>query len=158
MARPLVEALLGDPPPVRIELWDGSGFAPGRGRGVGTLRIRHAGRAAPDAVEPRTSSAWHGPTSPASIEADGDIFELVEALRDAAARRPVRRGGSAAALPAALGAARRLGVLGRPLPPPPEEARHRAAGATRRRRDADGDRATTTTSATTSTGSCSGRR
>ena len=55
------------------------------------------------------------------LDADGDIFELVAALRGGAARGPAAR--CCGQLPAALRAARRLGVLGRPLPPPPQEAR-----------------------------------
>ena len=71
-----------------------------------------------------TSSAWHGPTSPASIEVDGDLFA---ADRGAARRRPTTASRRAAAHrgPRRSARARRLGVLGRPLPPPPEETRLR---------------------------------
>ena len=67
------------------------------------------------------------------LEVDGDIFEVVAALRAALESGPrpgLRSAGEVVA------AARRLGVLGRPLPPPPEEARLHG-GRHSMRRDAD---------------------
>ena len=89
------------------------------------------------------------------LDIDGDIFVVLDAL--APHVRRVGRGRIAQALPAALLAARRLGIIGGAPKPPPEEHAGRgaaalASGATPR------PSPTTTTSATTSTASCSGRR
>jgi cyclopropane-fatty-acyl-phospholipid synthase len=67
------------------------------------------------------------------IEADGDVFALLEALRTKT-QRNLRFG--LAAAPLAVNAARRLGLLGRPPAPPPEEARLHGWRHTRQR-DAD---------------------
>ncbi len=67
------------------------------------------------------------------LEADGDVFALLEALRGNAPHS-LRYGLSAA--PLAANAARRLGLVGRPPKPPPEEARLHGWLHTRRR-DAD---------------------
>ena len=114
---PIVNALLGDPPPLRIELWDGSGLGPAHN--AGTLYLHH-----PDAVRRLLWSPNELGLARAyvagDLDADGDIFEVIAALRDAA---PKDLPSVAATLPTAVRAARRLGVLGRPLPSPPEEAR-----------------------------------
>jgi cyclopropane-fatty-acyl-phospholipid synthase len=114
---PIVHALLGEPPPLRIELWDGTALGPTNG--AGTLRFT-----SPDAIRRLLWSPNDLGLARAyvagELEADGDIFELVEALQRAL---PQDHRASVAQLPAALRAARTLGVLGRPLPPPPQEAR-----------------------------------
>ena len=114
---PVVRSLLGDPPPLRMEFWDGSALGPTDG--AGTLRLR-----SPDAFRRLLWSPTQLGLARAYItgelDADGDIFELVESLR-AALPGDVRT--AVGQVPAALRAARRLGVLGRPLPPPPLEAR-----------------------------------
>jgi cyclopropane-fatty-acyl-phospholipid synthase len=114
---PVVRGILGDPPPVRLELWDGSAIGPPDG-GAGTLRVH-----SPEAIRRLLWSPNELGLGRAyvvgEIDADGDIFEIVAALRGHLGdRREVLR-----LAPVALRAARRLGVLGRPLPPPPEEAR-----------------------------------
>lgn len=117
LTRPLLVRLLGHSPPLRVELWDGTSF--GRVDGVGTLRIR-----TPDALRRILWAPGELGLSRAyvagDIEVEGDIIDLVAALRDVA---PEHLG--MATLPAALRVARRAGALGRPLPPPPEEARVR---------------------------------
>ena len=65
------------------------------------------------------------------IDFEGDIFELLAALHGGG---PRSRRTSGTRLPwQALQAARRLGVIGRPLPPPPEEAAPRGRLHSRRR-------------------------
>jgi cyclopropane-fatty-acyl-phospholipid synthase len=63
------------------------------------------------------------------IDVDGDLFELIAALRPAG----MRIGQAIVAVPALLGPARRLGVIGRPPPPPPIEARPRGRRHSNRR-------------------------
>jgi cyclopropane-fatty-acyl-phospholipid synthase len=116
--RPIVAALLGDPPPVRIELWDGSALGPPDG-GAGTLRVH-----SPDAIRrllwsPNQLGLGRAYVA-GELDADGDIFELVAAMRG---RLPEERNDVLRLVLPAVRAARRLGVLGRPLPPPPQEAR-----------------------------------
>jgi cyclopropane-fatty-acyl-phospholipid synthase len=116
--RPVVTGLLGEPPPVRLELWDGSSIGPPDG-GAGTLRVH-----SPDAIRRLLWSPNELGLGRAyvvgDLDADGDMFELVSSLRG---RLPEHAGDALRLVPAAMRAARRLGVLGRPLPPPPEEAR-----------------------------------
>ena len=116
--RPIVGGLLGDPLPVRIELWDGSSLGPSDG-GAGTLRVH-----SPDAIRrllwsPNQLGLGRAYVA-GELDADGDIFELVAAMRG---RLPEERNDVLRLVPPAMRAARRLGVLGRPLPPPPQEAR-----------------------------------
>lgn len=115
---PLVTAMLGDTPPVRIELWDGSALGPDPDDAVGTLRVT-----SPDALRRILWSPNEIGVGRAfvvgDIEVDGPIIELVESLRDAT--------GGQLTVPAAAVAkvalnARALGMIGRPLPPPPQEA------------------------------------
>ena len=129
--------VLGDAPPVRIELWDGSAIAPEPGPPV-----RHARILSPDALRrivwcPNELGLGRAYVA-GEIEADGEIVPLIEAVRDAV---PKDRGLDVrTALTAArdgFGAARRLGVLGRPLPPPPQEVRHLRGLRHSLRRDAD---------------------
>jgi cyclopropane-fatty-acyl-phospholipid synthase len=131
---PLLAAVVGDDAPVRIEFWDGSslGPEPGDPASPGTLRVL-----TPDAVRRILWSPNELGLARAyvtgELEADGDVFALLEAL-SGNAPRSLRHGVSAA--PLAVNAARRLGLVGRPLPPPPEEARLHGWRHTRRR-DAD---------------------
>jgi cyclopropane-fatty-acyl-phospholipid synthase len=117
--RPVVMALLGDDIPVRIACWDGSTIDPTSDRVAGTLRLVGS-----DAVRRLLWSPNELGLARAfvagELEFDGDIFEVVGALREAleSARRPMLR--SAVEV---VTAARRLQLVGRPLPPPPEEAR-----------------------------------
>jgi cyclopropane-fatty-acyl-phospholipid synthase len=115
---PLLARLLGPDPQVRIALWDGSGV--GRIDGVGTITVR-----TPDALRRILWAPGELGVARAHVagelDVEGDIFEVLAALRDAAPRD--REGFDL--LPVAFRAARRAGALGRPLPPPPEEARVR---------------------------------
>jgi len=117
--RALLTALLGDPLPIRIELWDGSAMGPRHGTGALRVRSRDALRRlvwAPD--ELGLSRAYVA----GELDIEGDVLEVLTALRDAVDLTP-RLALSLA--PRAVAAARATGALGRPLPPPPEEARPR---------------------------------
>lgn len=125
LLHPLLTRLLGPEPPLRIELWDGSGF--GSDTGKGTLRIR-----TPNAIRRLLWAPGELGLARAfvagEIDAEGDIIETVATLRDLA---PENLGMST--LPAAMRAAARTGALGRPLPPPPEEAKVRGRKHSKRR-------------------------
>jgi cyclopropane-fatty-acyl-phospholipid synthase len=131
---PVFAALVGEDSRVRIEFWDGSslGPEPGAPDSPGTLRVL-----SPDAVRRILWSPNELGLARAyvagEVEADGDVFALLEALRGGAPRG-LRFGISAA--PLAVAAARRLDLVGRPPPPPPEEARLHGWRHSRRR-DAD---------------------
>jgi len=112
---PLLDHFFGGPPPARFEFWDGTSLGPPYGD---TLQVR-----SPDAVQRLLWSPGELGLARAFVMGDlafeGDIFELLAALHSASSDR-IHVGSR---LPwQALQAARRLGILGRPLPPPPEEA------------------------------------
>ncbi len=113
---PLLEGLFGNRLPVRFEFWDGSGIGPTDG--PGTLAIR-----SPNAISRMLWAPGELGIGRAyvtgELEAEGDIFSLLEALH-VAARPDLRAGPRPAVL--ALRAALQLGVLGRPPAPPAEEA------------------------------------
>jgi cyclopropane-fatty-acyl-phospholipid synthase len=111
--RPLVTTLLGPEPPVRIELWDGSTLGPVDS--PGTIRVRSADALRRIMWSPDELGLGRAYVA-GDIDADGDLFEMLKALRSSV--RSLRLEGTATA----LAAARRVGALGRPLPPPPEEA------------------------------------
>jgi cyclopropane-fatty-acyl-phospholipid synthase len=112
---PLLAHFFGGPPPVRMEFWDGTSLGPSQGD---TLHVR-----SPDAVRRLLWSPGELGLARAFVMGDlafeGDIFELLAELHGASPER-IRVGSR---LPwQTLQAARRLGVVGRPLPAPPEEA------------------------------------
>jgi cyclopropane-fatty-acyl-phospholipid synthase len=113
---PLLEGLFGQHLPVRFEFWDGSGIGPTDG--PGTVIIR-----SPNAISRLLWAPGELGIGRAyvtgELEADGDIFRVLEALHGAA--RPDLRAGPRQAL-LALRAAFQLGVLGRPPARPAEEA------------------------------------
>jgi cyclopropane-fatty-acyl-phospholipid synthase len=119
-AAPLVRAFLGPSPPVRIEFWDGSaievrdGVVP-----LGTLRVRSADALRRILWSPSELGLGRAFVS-GDLDVDGEIVPIIAALRDATPK-DLRFGPAAAR--ESFAAARRLGVIGRPLPPPPEEAR-----------------------------------
>jgi cyclopropane-fatty-acyl-phospholipid synthase len=115
---PLLAHFFGGPPPVRFEFWDGTALGPAKGD---TLQVR-----SPDAIRRLLWSPGELGLARAFVMGDiafeGDIFELLAALHAASPARIT----VGSRLPwQAMQAARRLGVIGRPLPPPPEEARPR---------------------------------
>ena len=115
---PFVRAVVGTSIPVRFEFWDGSGIGPTDG--IGTLRIRSA-----DAVRRILWAPGELGVARAYVSGDltieGDLYALLRVLHDASPR-DLRQIGLRA-LPAVVGAAHRLGVLGAPPPAPPEECR-----------------------------------
>lgn len=117
--RPLVQALVGARPSVRLEFWDGTGVGPTDG--PATVRVE-----SPDALRRIMWSPNELGVSRAYVAGDitveGDIMKAIEALRDTS---PDDLDFGPRAAIGALSAARKLGVLGRPLPAPPEEAKPR---------------------------------
>ncbi|MGI8763713.1 MAG: class I SAM-dependent methyltransferase [Ilumatobacteraceae bacterium] len=116
---PLVTAILGSEPPLRIELWDGSALGPSAEATPGTLIVR-----SPDAIRrimwcPNELGLGRAYVA-GELDLEGDIVAMVELLRDATPQQ-LRFGGPAVV--AAVGAVRRLGLGRRPPPAPPEEAR-----------------------------------
>ncbi len=143
---PVLSALVGTDAPIRIAFWDGSSMGPDPA--VGTLTLR-----SPDALRRIVWAPGELGIARAFVAGDlsveGDIFEVLVALRDASPND--LRLLDARTLAATVRAARRLGALGAPLPLPPRSAG--PPGASTRRHATPGRSATTTTSATTSTGS-----
>ena len=115
---PFLRAVVDPEVPVRFEFWDGSAVGPADG--IGTLRVRSA-----DAVRRILWSPGELGVARAFVAGDltveGDLYALLRTLHDASPR-DLRRMGFRT-LPTMVEAARRLGVLGRPLPTPPEECR-----------------------------------
>lgn len=115
---PVLSALVGTDAPIRIAFWDGSSMGPDPA--VGTLTLR-----SPDALRRIVWAPGELGIARAFVAGDlsveGDIFEVLVALRDASPND--LRLLDARTLAATVRAARRLGALGAPLPPPPEECR-----------------------------------
>jgi cyclopropane-fatty-acyl-phospholipid synthase len=113
--------LLGTTLPVRLEFWDGSAIEADTpdGSAPGTVRIK-----SPDAVRRLLWSPDELGLGRAyvagDLDAEGDIVAMVATMRDAVPKDLRFR---AKAAVEAIAAARRAGVIGRPLPPPPQEAR-----------------------------------
>jgi len=115
---PVLRALIGADAPVRVTFWDGSAHGPEDA--VGTLAIH-----TPDALRRIVWAPGELGVARAfvagDLSVDGDIFEVLTALRDAAPGE--LRAVDPRTMVATARAALRLGALGTPLPPPPEEAR-----------------------------------
>ncbi len=118
VVRPLVESLLGQPPPLRFQFFDGSTL--GTDGGPGTVHIRST-----DALRRLVWAPGELGLARAYVTGDvdfeGDMFAVLRALQEASP--PDIRFLGPTGTAAALKAARRLGALGPPLPPPPDEAR-----------------------------------
>jgi cyclopropane-fatty-acyl-phospholipid synthase len=117
---PLLRALLGRTLPVRLEFWDGSTIEADTPDGsLGTIRINSR-----DAIRRMLWSPDELGLGRAyvagDLDAEGDIVAIVGALRDSIPKDLRFR---AKAAVEAIAAARRAGVIGRPLPAPPQEAR-----------------------------------
>lgn len=112
---PVLTALIG-PASVRFDLWDGSTWGPPDA--PVTIHLR-----SPDALR---RVLW-APSElgiarafvAGEVDVDGDIYEALQALRPA--EHTLRKAWQS--IPRTTIAAKRLGVVGRPLPPPPEELR-----------------------------------
>jgi cyclopropane-fatty-acyl-phospholipid synthase len=125
--RPLIAALLGDDPPVRIELWDGSGI--GAAGGPGTIRVRSRDALRRILWAPGELGLARAYVA-GDIDIDGDLLAMLEVLNPVAPRdRNLGFTGWARGARAAMS----VGAVGRPLPPPAEEARQRGRRHSKRR-------------------------
>ncbi len=114
-AAPLLDHFFGGAPPLRFEFWDGSSLGPS---GSNVLQVR-----SPDAVRRILWAPGELGLARAFVMGDlsfeGNLFDILSQLH-AATPAHVHVGSR---VPwQALRAARRLGILGGPLPAPPEEA------------------------------------
>jgi cyclopropane-fatty-acyl-phospholipid synthase len=127
--QPLVEAVLCEHEPVRVEMWDGSAVGPTDG--PGTLRVRSAEAFRRVLWAPgELGFARAYVAGEIDVDLDSDIFEVLRSLKKAA---PLDLRNGARILPAAFTSALRLGILGPPLPPPVEEARPKGLRHSKRR-------------------------
>ena len=117
--RPLVEALAGVDPPVRIVAWDGSAMGPVDP--VGTLRITTPETLRRVLWSPDALGVGRAYVA-GELEVEGDLLEVLRALGPTT-ERDLRF--AARVLPRAWRAARLPGVLGAPPAPPPEEMKPR---------------------------------
>jgi cyclopropane-fatty-acyl-phospholipid synthase len=118
---PLVRTLVPGGLPITIKAWDGSTLGPGDAAATVVINSPTALRRlmwAPN--ELGLGRAYVA----GELDIEGDVYAALT-IRDgvAAPDEPARVGGDRRNRLAAVAAARRLGVLGRPLPPPREEAR-----------------------------------
>jgi len=118
---PVLTALVGRNARVAFRFWDGSALPPGDTvEVVGTIHVH-----SPDAIRRIVWAPGELGLSRAvvagELSIDGDIFEVLTALRDASPK-DLRRI-DPRTLMTTVRAAHRLGTLGSPLPPPAEEAR-----------------------------------
>ena len=115
LAAPVIASMIGAPPVV-LEFWDGSTLGPDNG--LGTIRLR-----TPDALRRILWSPGELGVARAfvagDLDVDGDLLPLIKALRPAGAKLH----NELRAVPAAVTALHRFGLMSGPLAPPPEEAR-----------------------------------
>jgi len=115
---PMVHALLGSPLPVRLRFWDGSQL--GSDDCVGTIDVH-----TPDALRRIVWAPGELGLARAfvagELSIEGDIFEVLVALRDASPQDLRRL--DLRTMAATIRSARAVGALGAPPPPPPEESR-----------------------------------
>jgi cyclopropane-fatty-acyl-phospholipid synthase len=127
VVQPMIEAMIGNVP-VELKFWDGTSIGPPDG--PGTIVVK-----SPDALRRIIWAPGELGVGRAFVAGDldveGDVFALISTLRPAGVE--LRR--ELSAVPAALRAARELGLIGRPPAPPAEEARPRG-----RRHSKDRDR------------------
>jgi len=126
-----VRALLGDPPPVDIVLWDGSRLGPTHS--PGTVKLR-----SPDVLRRLLWSPDELGIARAfvtgELDVEGELYTTLRRLHEQAPEK-IRVGLREA--PQALLAAAKLGAIGRPLPPPAVELRGRRSRRHSKRRDAE---------------------
>ncbi len=115
---PLLAYLFNKELPVRFEFWDGTALGPIDRRAAVLVRSPNAMRRILWA--PRELGLARAFVM-GDLQFEGDIHEVLE-LMHRAAPADIRTGPIARLSFLALTTARRLGVLGPPLPPPPEEA------------------------------------
>lgn len=127
----LLGATLGPHPAVGFEFWDGSTIQP-EGASPGTMRVRSEDALRHLVWAPGELGVARAFVS-GTVDLDGDLFTMLRALQSTAPN-DARLGLGAAWR--AVGAARRLGALGRRPDIPPEEARPRRGPLHTKRRDA----------------------
>jgi cyclopropane-fatty-acyl-phospholipid synthase len=113
---PLLHAVLGAEVPVRFEFWDGTTLGPSDSSGVVRVNSPNAVRRllwSPDQLGLGRAYVT------GELDIDGDVFRVLQALRDAVQPNVKFNAKSVVAV---ARAARRLHALGTPPPPPPEEA------------------------------------
>ena len=123
--RDLISGLLGGAPPVRIRCWDGSELGPADSEV--TILVR-----SPDALRrllwaPNELGLGRAHVA-GELDIDGDVYALLqlrERLGDEGAGEQIDLAFGPAGWLRTARAARRLGIIGGPLPPPAEEARLR---------------------------------
>lgn len=115
VAAPVIDAMIGELP-VRLEFWDGSAIGPEDG--PGTIRLRTSDALRRILWAPGELGVARAFVA-GDLDVEGEIIPLVKSLRPAGARLH----NELKAVPAALSALRRFGLMSGPLPPPPEEAR-----------------------------------
>ncbi|GAC1517342.1 MAG: cyclopropane-fatty-acyl-phospholipid synthase family protein [Acidimicrobiales bacterium] len=113
---PVLSGILGSPPALAIEFWDGSRLGPDAA--PATVRFR-----TPDALRRILYAPGELGFARAyvysDIDVDGDIHHALRVLASSSPELAIGWRGTLDVIRAAV----RLKVVGRPLPPPPEEAR-----------------------------------
>ena len=115
---PMVHALLGSELPVRIRFWDGSQL--GEDDAVGTIDVHTADALRRILWAPGELGLARAFVA-GELSIEGDIFEVLTALRDASPRDLRRL--DVRTMAATVRSAARVGAIGAPPPPPPEESR-----------------------------------
>lgn len=126
---PLTEALFGALT-VRVQFWDGSALGPVES--AGTLYVK-----SPNALRRILWAPGELGLSRAfvagELDFDGDLFQMIKALRPQGSMLRTQLPAIPTALPAALRSARRMRLLTVPPAPPPEEARPQGRRHSKRR-------------------------
>jgi cyclopropane-fatty-acyl-phospholipid synthase len=111
---PIVQQIFRGPPPVEITFWDNSRIGAG---GPGRIIVRN-----PDALRRMMWAPGELGLARAFVAGDLDATgNLAEMLRITQEALPEHAWGAIAAAPAAVKAAKALGILSAPIPAPPEE-------------------------------------
>jgi len=135
--RPLVDAVIGMPPPVRVEFWDGSSIDPSpETDSPGTLVVRSPSalrRIAWCPTELGIARAWVAGDLDVALDDGRDLIAMLEALTRPLGRRERSHRLDPKGVGRAVAAAVRAGALGRPPAPPAAEARLRGWRHSRRR-------------------------
>jgi cyclopropane-fatty-acyl-phospholipid synthase len=121
----MIDRLIG-PLPVRVSFWDHSVLGPNNS--AGTVHVRSANALRRIVWAPGELGLGRA-FMEGELDFDGDLFELIDALRPAG----LKLARHLLAVPAILTAAHQLRLLGWPVPPPVEEARPRGWRHSKRR-------------------------
>jgi cyclopropane-fatty-acyl-phospholipid synthase len=116
---PLLDAVLGGEPPIRFQFWDGSGLGPTSG--PGTVHVRSIDALRRIVWAPGELGLGRAYVV-GDLEVEGDLFEVIETLRN---RAPDLHRLRPNVIRAAIVSARKLGALTKPPEAPAEEIRPR---------------------------------